>query len=79
MVLYAILDHVVDGYEEAAEGIDVDIQQVERQVFSADWNQPGGADLQARARGARLPYGCAPLSGVIDEVARDHVEVVPMS
>ena len=33
MVLYAILDHVVDGYEEAAEGIDVDIQQVERQVF----------------------------------------------
>lgn len=36
MVLYAILDHVVDGYEEAAGGVDVNIQQVERQVFSAD-------------------------------------------
>lgn len=36
MALYSILDHVVDGYEEAAGGVDVDIQQVERQVFSGD-------------------------------------------
>ena len=40
MVLYAILDHVVDGYEVAAHGVDVDIQEVERQVFSGDGTNP---------------------------------------
>ena len=40
MVLYAILDHVVDGYEAAAQGVDVDIQEVEREVFSDDGDNP---------------------------------------
>jgi hypothetical protein len=40
MVLYAILDYVVDGYEEAAQGVDGDIQAVERQVFSAAGENP---------------------------------------
>jgi magnesium transporter len=33
-VLYAILDHVVDGYLEAAHGFDNDVREVELQVFS---------------------------------------------
>ena len=40
MALYAILDHVVDGYEVAAQGVDIDIQEVERQVFSHENNNP---------------------------------------
>ena len=34
-VLYAILDHVVDRYIEAAQGFDDDVREVELQVFSA--------------------------------------------
>ena len=33
-VLYAIVDRIVDDYEPVVEGVDVDIQQVEEQVFS---------------------------------------------
>ena len=40
MALYAVLDHCVDGYEVAARGVDVDIQQVELEVFSDDVNNP---------------------------------------
>jgi magnesium transporter len=33
-VLYAVLDHVVDNYFPAVEGLDQDIREIEQQVFS---------------------------------------------
>ena len=33
-VLYAVMDHVVDGYEEVLNGLDNDIDEIESQVFS---------------------------------------------
>ena len=33
-VLYRLLDHVVDGYTEAVDGIAIDIEDIEEQVFS---------------------------------------------
>lgn len=35
-VLYTILDSVVDGYNAALDGLDVDKEQIERQVFTGD-------------------------------------------
>ena len=69
MVLYAILDHVVDGYEEAAEGVDVDIQEVEREVFSGERNNSAERiyklerevlDFTARPRRRRAPSTRSP-------------------
>ena len=40
VVLYAILDHVVDGYGDVAQAIDAEIQAVEREVFSAARTNP---------------------------------------
>jgi len=40
-VMYAILDHVVDNYVPAVEGIDQDIREIEHQVFSG---QGGSAE-----------------------------------
>ena len=40
VVLYAILDHVVDDYGDVAEGVDGEIQAVEREVFSAERTNP---------------------------------------
>ena len=37
-VLYAILDHVVDRYIEAAQGFDEDVREVELQVFGEGQN-----------------------------------------
>ncbi len=35
-VIYTILDSVVDGYNAALDGLDVDKEQIERQVFTGD-------------------------------------------
>jgi len=77
MVLYAILDHVVDGYEAAAQGIDVDIQQVERQVFSEDQANPVERIYKLEREVLDFHTAVAPLSGVVDEISRGHFEVVP--
>ena len=77
MALYAILDHVVDGYEDAAQGIDVDIQQVERQVFSEDQSNPVERIYKLEREVLDFHTAVAPLSGVVDEISRGHFEVVP--
>jgi magnesium transporter len=77
MVLYAILDHVVDGYEEAAQGVDGDIQEVERRVFSTDTGNPTQRLYQLEREVLDFHTAVAPLSGVVDELARGHFEVVP--
>ncbi len=77
MVLYAILDHVVDGYEEAAQGVDGDIQEVERRVFSADGGSPAQRLYQLEREVLDFHTAVAPLSGVVDELGRGHFEVVP--
>ncbi|MDQ2852225.1 MAG: magnesium/cobalt transporter CorA [Allobranchiibius sp.] len=35
-VLYAVLDFVVDGYKPVLEGLEIDIDQIEEQVFESD-------------------------------------------
>jgi len=77
MVLYAILDHVVDGYEESAQGMDGDIQHVEREVFSPNGANPAKRLYKLEREVLDFHTAVAPLSGVIDEVARGHFEVVP--
>jgi magnesium transporter len=77
MVLYAILDHVVDGYEEAAGGVDVDIQQVERQVFSADRYNPAERIYKLEREVLDFNAAVAPLAIVVDEITRGHLEAIP--
>jgi magnesium transporter len=77
MPLYAILDHVVDGYEKAAQGIDVDIQQVERQVFSEDQDNPAERIYKLEREVLDFDAAVAPLAGAVDEILRGHFEVVP--
>jgi magnesium transporter len=78
MVLYAILDHVVDGYEVAAEGIEIDVQEVERQVFSEDrGDNPTERIYKLEREVLDFQAAVAPLSGSVDEIARGHFKVVP--
>jgi magnesium transporter len=77
MVLYAILDHVVDGYEEAAEGIELDVQEVERQVFSEARDNPAERIYKLEREVLDFQAAVAPLSTAVDEIARGHFEVVP--
>ena len=78
MALYAIVDHVVDGYEVAAQGIDVDIQEVERQVFSDDGENPAERIYKLEREVLDFHGAVGPLSVAVDEVVRGHFEVVPV-
>jgi magnesium transporter len=77
MALYAILDHVVDGYEVAARGVDVDIQEVERQVFSDGSDNPAERIYKLEREVLDFHAAVAPLSVAVDEIVRGHFEVVP--
>jgi magnesium transporter len=77
MVLYAILDHVVDGYEEAAVGVDVDIQEVEREVFSGDRSNPAERIYKLEREVLDFNAAVAPLAIVVDEITRGHFEAIP--
>ena len=77
MALYAILDHVVDGYEVAAQGVDVDIQEVERQVFADDGTNPAERIYKLEREVLDFHAAVAPLSDAVDEIARGHFAVVP--
>jgi magnesium transporter len=77
MALYAILDHVVDGYEEAAQGIEVDVQEVERQVFSDDRGNPAERIYKLEREVLDFQAAVAPLAIAVDEIARGHFQVVP--
>jgi magnesium transporter len=77
MVLYAIVDHVVDGYEAAAQGVDVDIQEVEREVFSDDGGNPAERIYKLEREVLDFHAAVVPLAGAVDEITRGHFEVVP--
>ncbi|HWC08991.1 MAG TPA: magnesium/cobalt transporter CorA [Solirubrobacterales bacterium] len=76
MVLYSILDHVVDGYEEAAEGVEIDIQQVERQVFSEQRENPAERIYKLEREVLDFQAAVAPLALIADEIARGRYDVV---
>jgi magnesium transporter len=77
MVLYAILDHVVDGYEVAAEGIEVDVQEVERQVFSEDRDNPAERIYKLEREVLDFQAAVMPLAGSVEEILRGSFAPVP--
>jgi magnesium transporter len=77
MVLYSILDHVVDGYEDAAQGVDVDIQEVEREVFSPERANPAERIYKLEREVLDFQRAVAPLSVEVEQIFRGHYEVVP--
>ena len=77
MALYAVLDYCVDGYEVAARGVDVDIQQVELQVFSDDGENPTERIYKLEREVLDFGRAVLPLSTAVDEIARGQYEMVP--
>ena len=76
MVLYSILDHVVDGYEEAAQGVEVDIQEVERQVFSDGRDNPAERIYKLEREVLDFQSAVVPLALIADEIARGRHDLV---
>ena len=77
VVLYAILDHVVDGYGDVAQTIDGEIQAVEREVFSAERTNPAEQIYKLEREVLDLYRAVAPLSEAVDEIAEGRFEAMP--
>jgi magnesium transporter len=77
VVLYAILDHVVDGYGDVAQTIDGEIQAVEREVFSAERTNPAEQIYKLEREVLDLYRAVAPLSEAVDEISAGRFEAVP--
>jgi magnesium transporter len=77
MVLYSILDHVVDGYEATAGGVDIDIQEVEREVFSGERANPAERIYKLEREVLDFQRAVAPLAAEVEQIFRGHYDVVP--
>jgi magnesium transporter len=75
--LYAILDAVVDDYEEVSDGVEFDIQEVEAQVFSSERANPAERIFKLEREVLEFQRAVTPLAPVVDRLARGHFAVVP--
>jgi magnesium transporter len=77
VVLYAILDHVVDGYGDVAQTVDGEIQVVEREVFSAERSNPVEQIYRLEREVLDLYRAVSPLLEAVDEISEGRFEAIP--
>jgi magnesium transporter len=75
-VLYAILDRIVDDYEPVVDGVTVDIQEVEAQVFSSDRHNPAERIYYLEREVLDFNRAVAPLASAVERLATRPFNVV---
>jgi len=76
-ILHAVIDRVVDDYEPAVQGLEIDIQQVEEQVFSSDTGQnPAQRIYRLEREVLEMQRAVGPLARPVDRLARGHFDLV---
>ncbi|HWJ43576.1 MAG TPA: magnesium/cobalt transporter CorA [Solirubrobacterales bacterium] len=75
-VLYAIADHVVDGYMDAGHGFDEDVREVELQVFGEGQN-PTQRIYKLEREVLEFQAAANPLEEALEQLCRNDSRVVP--
>ena len=75
-VLYAIVDHVVDRYIEAAQGFDEDVREVELQVFGEGQN-PTQRIYKLEREVLEFQAAATPLGEALEELCSGNFAVDP--
>jgi magnesium transporter len=75
-VLHAVIDRVVDDYDPAAQGLEVDIQQVEQEVFADDAANPAQRIYKLEREVLELQRAVVPLAAPVDRLARGQFALV---
>jgi magnesium transporter len=75
-VLHAVIDRVVDDYEPAVQGLEIDIQQVEEQVFSEDASNPAQRIYRLEREVLEMQRAVRPLAAPVDRLARGHFDLI---
>jgi len=75
-VLHAILDQVVDDYEDTATSFDNDLQAVEKQVFSDERDNPAERIYRLEREVIDFYRAVGPLLEVVEGLARGQYKIV---
>ncbi|HEX5983580.1 MAG TPA: magnesium/cobalt transporter CorA [Solirubrobacterales bacterium] len=75
-VLYAIADYAVDGYMDAAHGFDVDVREVELQVFGEGQN-PTERIYKLEREVLEFAAATTPLAEALEDLCRSSHPVAP--
>ena len=75
-VLHAIVDRVVDDYSPALQGLGVDIEEVENQVFSGGRSNPAERIYRLKREVLDFNRAAAPLVEPTDRLAKGHYALV---
>jgi magnesium transporter len=75
-ILHAVIDRVVDDYEPAVQGLEIDIQEVEEQVFSDQAVNPAQRIYRLEREVLEMQRAVVPLSAPVDRLARGHFDLV---
>ena len=76
-VLYRTADRVVDVYEDVAECIGVDVEEIEEQVFGGDDHDHAQRIYKLKREVMEFRRAVAPLAGPLDRLATRQVPHVP--
>jgi magnesium transporter len=74
--LHAILDHVVDDYEDVVDRVGLDIQEVEEEVFSPGGENPAHRIYLLEREVLQFHRAVAPLIGPVEKLARGSYDLV---
>jgi magnesium transporter len=75
-VLHAIVDRVVDDYAPALQGLGVDIEELENEVFSGGRSNPAQRIYRLKREVLDFNRAAAPLVEPTDRLAKGHYELV---
>jgi magnesium transporter len=75
-VLYAILDRVVDDYLPVIDGLDQDIKEVEKEVFSEAGSNPAERIYMLKREVIEFHQSTAPLTEPLDRLVRGQVPLL---
>ena len=75
-VLYAIMDRVVDDYLPVIHGLDQDIKEVEKEVFSEAGSNPAERIYMLKREVIEFHQATAPLTDPLDRLVRGQVRLL---
>jgi magnesium transporter len=75
-VLYAIMDRVVDDYLPVIDGLDQDIKEVEKEVFSEAGSNPAERIYMLKREVIEFHQSTAPLTDPLDRLVRGQVRLL---
>ncbi len=75
-VLYAVVDRVVDDYEPVAHDVEIDIEDVEEQVFKPGRANPAERIYKLEREVLEFHRAVAPLAAPLDRLARGQFELI---